>query len=168
MLYSHPWMAAKSQHWLYSNFLSPSIPLTIIILLRRLSDWFRFTGKSLDPFLSYLTPRCRRIKLGYCLYFKAYLPFEVPQWSVLGHLLFTLYTNTLSSMISGHSIPNHTYPNDNQQYVSAALGHSAAAGLNGFELSLASVHSWMSMGKLKLNPDKTEFRLIENEQPVEQ
>ena len=41
-------------------------------------------------------------------------------------------------------------------------GDSAAA-LTGLQSFLASVQSWMSMNKLKLNPDKTEFLLIGNE-----
>ena len=49
-----------------------------------------------------------------------------------------------------------------QLYVSFASGVSAAA-LNGLQSCLASVQSWMSTDKLKLNPDKTEFLLIENE-----
>ena len=45
---------------------------------------------------------------------------------------------------------------------SFASGDSAAA-LNGLQLCVASVQSWMSTNKLKLNPDKTEFLLIGNE-----
>ena len=62
------------------------------ILLRRLDDRFGVTWKALDWFKSYLTGRCQRIKLGDCLSSKADLKFVVPQGSVLGPLLFTLYT----------------------------------------------------------------------------
>ena len=51
---------------------------------------------------------------------------------------------------------------DSQLYISFTLGNSAAA-LNGLQSYLASVQSWMSTNKLKLNPDKTEFFLIWNE-----
>ena len=46
---------------------------------------------------------------------------------------------------------------------SFASGDTAAA-LNGLQSCLASVQAWMSMNKLKVNPDKTEFLLIENKQ----
>ena len=83
--------------------------------------------------------------------------------TVLGPLLFTLYTTPLSRMISGHSIPHHLYADDSHLYVSFESGDSTAA-LNDLQSCLAFVHSWMSMNKLKLNPDKTEFLLIGNEQ----
>ena len=37
--------------------------------------------------------------------------------SVLGPLLFTLYTIPLSSIVSGHAIPHHLYVDDSQLYV---------------------------------------------------
>ena len=132
------------------------------ILLRRLGNWFGVSGKALDWFKSYLTGRSQRIKLGNCLSSRSDLSFGVPQGSVLGPLLFTLYTTPLSSPVSGHAIPHHLYADDSQLYVSFSSGDSAAA-LNGLQSCLASVQSWMSTNKLKLNPDKTEFLLICNE-----
>ena len=86
------------------------------ILLRRLYDWFEVSGKALDWFKSYLAGRCQRIKLDDCLSSKADLTFGVPQGSVPGPLLFTLYTTALSSLISGHAIPYHQV-DDSQLYV---------------------------------------------------
>ena len=132
------------------------------ILLSRLNDWFEDTGKALNSFNSYLTGRCQKIRLSDCSSSKADLKFEVPQGSVLGPLLFTFYTTPLSSMIFEHAISHHLYADDSQLYVSIASGDSAAA-LNGLQSCLASVQSWMSTNKLKLNPHKTEFLLIGNE-----
>ena len=105
----------------------------------------------------------RGIKLGECLSPTADLTFRVPQGPVLGPLLFTLYTTPLSSMISGRAIPHHLYADDSLMYVSFASEDSTAA-LNGLQLCLASVHSWMSTNKLKLNPDNKNFLLVKNEQ----
>ena len=132
------------------------------ILLRRLGNWFGVSGKALDWFKSYLTGRSQRIKLGNGLSSRSDLSFGVPQGSVLGPLLFTLYTTPLSSLVSGHAIPHHLYADDGQLYVSFSSGDSATA-LNGLPSCLAYVQSWMSTNKLKLNPDKTEFLLIGNE-----
>ena len=43
-----------------------------------------------------------------------------------------------------------------------ASGDSAEAP-EGLQSCLASVQSWMSLNKLKLNPDKAEYLLIGNE-----
>ena len=118
--------------------------------------------EALDRFKSYLTGRSQKIKLGNCLSSRSDLSFGVPQGSVLGPLLFTLYTTPLSSLVSGHAIPHHLYADDSQLYVSFSSGDSGAA-LNGLQSCLASVQSWMLTNKLKLNPDKTEFLLIGNE-----
>ena len=83
-------------------------------------------------------------------------------YEVFPCLLCTLYTIPLSSLTSGHAIPHHLYADDNQLYISFSSGNSAAA-LNGIQSCLASVQSWMSTNKLKLNPDKTEFLLIGNQ-----
>ena len=131
------------------------------ILLRRLSNWFGVSGKALDWFKSYLTGKSQRITLGNCLSSRSDLSFGVLQGSVLGPRLFTLYTTPLSSLVSGHAIPHHLYPYDSQLYISFS-GDSAAA-LNGLQSCLASVQSWMSTNKLKLNPDKTAFLLVGNE-----
>ena len=72
------------------------------------------------------------MKLGVSLSLRAYLTFGVPQGSVLGPSLFTLYTSLLSSMISRHTIPHHLYADNSQLYVSFASGDSAVA-LNGLQ-----------------------------------
>ena len=112
------------------------------------------TGKALDWIKLYLTGRYQRIKLSDCLSTKAGIPFGVPQGAVLGALLFALYYSPLSSIISGNTIPHHhLYADDSQLYVFFASGNSAAA-LNGVQLCLASVQSWMLMYKLKVDLEK--------------
>ena len=127
------------------------------------------SGKALDCFKSYLfiylnhmTGRSQRINLGNCLSSKSDIFFGFLQESILGPLLFTLYTTPLSSLISGHATPHDLYADDSQLYISFPSGNSAAAR-NGLQSCLASVQSWMSTNKVKLNPDKTEFLLIGNE-----
>jgi hypothetical protein len=132
------------------------------ILLKRLNAWFGVTGTALDWLTSYLTSRTQRVRLDGYLSSVVDLPFGVPQGSVLGPLLFTLYTTPLSHVISDHSIPHHLYADDSQLYISFESQDSAIS-LNNLQLCLASVQRWMTANKLKLNPGKTEFLLIGHE-----
>ena len=65
--------------------------------------------------------------LGDYLSSKTDFKFGVLQGSVLGLLLFTLFTTPPSSMIGGHAISHHLYADDSQLDVSFASGDSAAA-----------------------------------------
>lgn len=133
------------------------------ILVNRLANWFGITGQVLDWLVSYLTSRNQQIRLGDLLSRKVDLPYGVPQGSVLGPLLFTLYTTPLSSVISEYAVQHHLYADDSQLYVSFTSSDSMAS-LRILKSSLESTQKWMQMNKLKLNPDKTEFLLIGNNQ----
>ncbi len=133
------------------------------LLLSRLNTWFGIGGPALDWLSSYLSDRSQQIKLGDSFSPIAHLPFGVPQGSVLGPLLFTLYTTPLSATIQGHSIQHHLYADDSQLYLSFSSADSASS-LAILQGCLVSVEKWMSHNKLKLNPGKTEFLLIGHEQ----
>ena len=101
MIFSHRWMTVGSQHWLCLTFFTAFDTIDHTILLRRLGNWFGVSGNALDWFKSYLTGRSQRIKLGNCLSSRSDLSFGVLQGSVLGPLLFTLYTTPLSTWSPG-------------------------------------------------------------------
>ena len=70
------------------------------LLLSRLTEWFGIDGVVLQWVLSYLTGLFQPIEVNGVLSTPQLLSCGVPQGSVLGPLLFTMYTTPLSSMIT--------------------------------------------------------------------
>ena len=127
------------------------------ILVGYLKSWFGLGGTVLRWFASYLRNRCQAIKIGSTLSELSNLIYGVPQGSVLGPLLFSLYTTPLSKIIRLHPhIKFHFYADDTQLYIH--LSHkNASSALAKLNACLHDVQEWMSLSKLKLNPEKTEF-----------
>ena len=121
------------------------------ILLGYLKSWFGLGGTVLRWFASYLRNHCQAIKIGSTLSELSNLIYGVPQGSVLGPLLFSLYTTPLSKIICLHPhIKFYFYADDTQLYIH--ISHkNALAKLNA---CLRDVQEWMSLSKLKLNPEK--------------
>ena len=97
------------------------------------------------------------VKIGSTLSDLQKLLFGVPQGSVLGPLLFFLYTSPLSTLIGKHKgIKFHFYADDSQLYVH--LSHmNASAAFDKLNRCLQDVKEWMSASKLKLNPEFIRF-----------
>ena len=130
------------------------------VLLHCLSSWFGFGGVVLEWFSSYLADRIQSVKIGDILSDPAKLISGVPQGSVLGPILFSLYTTPLSKIISSHMIINyHFYADDTQLYI-PLTPHNFNPAIATLQKCLTDVQSWMAANKLKLNPDKTEFILL--------
>ena len=105
----------------------------------------------------YLSQRYKSIKIGSTLSDLCKLLFGVPQGSVLGPLLFSLYTTSLSLVIGKQKgVKFHCYADDTQVYIHLSQKNSSAA-FEKLNKCLDDTKEWMSASKLKFNPDKTEF-----------
>ena len=88
------------------------------ILLDRLNVHYSISELALGWFKSYLSGRTHSLKVGNTLSHPAALQYGVPQGSDLGPILFSLYTNPISSIIHSHSsINHHFYADDTPLYI---------------------------------------------------
>jgi hypothetical protein len=126
------------------------------ILFRRLESVCGIAGTALTWIKSYLTDRKQAVKCGGSLSSTSDLTCGVPQGSVLGPLLFLVYTIGLDDVIARHNLRNHAYADDAQIYGSCKPGECET--LRGRMLDcIHDVNCWMASNRLKLNPAKTEF-----------
>jgi len=82
------------------------------ILVHLLSSWFGLKGTVLSSIQSYLSSRNCIVNINGTSSAPSPLLQGVPQGSVLGTLLFILYTTPLSSLISDSSVNHHLYADD--------------------------------------------------------
>ena len=88
------------------------------LLLNRLKYRFGFVGVILDWIGSYLMERKQRVAIGDVQSDVVELPQGVPQGSILGPILFSLYTSPLGDICHQHNINFHTFADDQQSYFS--------------------------------------------------
>ena len=131
------------------------------LLLNRLRSTFGISDSAFSLLSSYLCNRSQSVAVDH--EYSPTLPLlrGVPQGSVLGPLLFSLYTTPLSHILADSSIQFHFYADDTQLYVSFSCSDSSQS-LTKLSSTLDLVHSWFCANRLAVNPSKTEYLLIGN------
>ena len=82
-----------------------------------------------------------------------------PEGSCLGPLLFNIYSSKIFDIV-GHHLPKvHCYADDSQLYLSfnPSCAFSQDEAIRSMETCIWDVKQWMTLDKLMLNDDKTEF-----------
>ena len=134
----------------------------LISYLEHKRKQFGISGNALEWFKSYLNGRSFTVTIDRFRSKQCYLRIGVPQGSILGPILFILYTKELESIVRKHGFSIHLYADDTQLYVEFnPLYHNMANIEESLIKCLEEVKAWMSNNKLKLNPDKTEVLTVQ-------
>ncbi len=132
------------------------------ILIHRLERRCGITGSALRWFSSYLSDRSQSVAIDGIHSRVKPLKYGVPQGSVLGPILFTIYTSTISDILADDDLSYHCFADDTQLYMgfSPCDTDSQNHARNQVGSCLRKIKSFMLENRLKLNDDKTEFILI--------
>jgi len=120
------------------------------ILITRLSSWCDIHGSVLSWFKSYLSSSSFHVKCDNNLSSFHASSCSVPQGSILGPLLFVVYTTPLSTLFCSLSLYNHLYADDTQLFFSF---HPLKfdSSISHLQNALQHISSWTTANLLTLN-----------------
>ena len=104
--------------------------------------YYGITENALSLVQSYLKDRGQSVKIGEFVSATTPLETGVPQGSVLGPLLFTLFTAPLSGLIRGNGLNTHSYADDSQLYLVMQF-NELISEQNRKEKCLCEFRKWM-------------------------
>ena len=125
------------------------------ILIERLDRTFAIRQMALDWLRSYLKNRNQLIVTASADPVTQNVSSGVPQGSVLGPILFSLYVAEIEQLVARHGFHSHQYADDTQIYAFCEPHNMPHLALRMAEC-FSDVASWTSSNSLRLNGDKTE------------
>ena len=128
------------------------------ILLSRLEHCVGIKGTALEWLRSYLSGRSFSVSLEDFTSSSVPLECGVPQGSILGPILFSLYLLPLGQIFKKHGISYHFYADDSQIYM--PLRQNDTISLEPLFQCLKDIKAWMAANVLKFNDNKTEVMVF--------
>ena len=121
----------------------------------------RAAARGVYPYDVYdLSDRTQSVKVGDSSSQASPLIHGVPQGSVLGPLLFTIFTLPLGKLIEEHGLHAHFYADDTQLYLPFTPGTELEAARR-VSACCNTIKEWMTANMLKLNEEKTEMMVLQ-------
>ena len=119
---------------------------------RHCTEWFG----------SYLKGRKQSVVINETLSSPVDVLYGVPQGSVLGLKLFTIYTLPIAEIARKYNLEIHLYADDTQIYITFRTSDniSEEIAIKLVQSCIAEIKICMLINKLQLNDGKTEFLLI--------
>ena len=129
------------------------------VLVNRLEKTFGITGSALRWISSYLTGRSSFVKIGNNSSATTPSDTGVPQGSVLGPILFSLFTTPLGAVLGEFGVKFHQYADDTQIYLTIRKENVSDQITNIADCTTA-VYQWLLHNSLALNPEKSEAAIF--------
>ena len=138
------------------------------VLLERLSNMFGLRESVLSWIESYITGRKQKVVIGDHSSEWITLHQGVPQGSVLGPIVFTLYTCPLEKISRDNNTDVEFFVDDEQIYVSFKPSQKGSQedSISRLENCVTKTRTWMNANLLKLNDKKTEFVIVGTNQQL--
>ena len=138
--------------------------INIDILLNTLGSRFNIGGTALDWFRSYLTGRSQCVMVGSSSSNTTLIYHGVPQGSVLGPVMFNMYTTSIADICTKHHVLFHRFADDIQLYVNynPVMSDELEYAKQLLVQCIAEIRAWMLLHQLKLNNEKTEFIVLQS------
>ena len=129
------------------------------ILISRLFNRFGIKGNVLDWFSSYLHDRKQFVSINGHNSLLHTLQYGVPQGSVLGPLLYLLYTSPFADILQKHEMSYHLYADGSQIYTTFTFSSYTEMEIvkNRMMDCTKDIDRWMTVNKLKINKDKSKL-----------
>jgi hypothetical protein len=129
------------------------------LLLSRLF-FLGIDGLALSWLASYLQNRTQSVICTNSQSLSSSLNCGVPQGSVLGPILFTLFISGISDIISNHNQVQHILYADDIQLFMRSRPNDISSAITTIEGCISDIKSWLTVSRLLLNPSKTEFIIL--------